>query len=181
MPYLQYHIFENQPLSFHNRCIIPFYHSNCLHLFRRAPIFSDTGTDCLLRGEAPGQGRVRRVCVLCKFLRAWYYYCLNCRWRGVPVYLENLAPEEYTKPRLTENQVWEQIIDDCSDCIECESLPEKYSSTDADYGRITKGAAYTLRGKVYMWQKEWKKAVGTAHPLSERGPSGKAKGRWPEH
>ena len=28
MPYLQYHIFENQPLSFHNRCIIPFYHSN---------------------------------------------------------------------------------------------------------------------------------------------------------
>ena len=29
MPYLQYHIFENQPLSFHNRCIIPFYHSNC--------------------------------------------------------------------------------------------------------------------------------------------------------
>lgn len=30
MPYLQYHIFENQPLSFHNRCIIPFYHSNCL-------------------------------------------------------------------------------------------------------------------------------------------------------
>ena len=32
MPYLQYHIFENQPLSFHNRCIIPFYHSNCFYL-----------------------------------------------------------------------------------------------------------------------------------------------------
>lgn len=112
--------------------------------------------------------KARRIAE-CKFLRAWYYYCLNCRWRGVPVYLENLAPEEYTKPRLTENQVWEQIIDDCSDCIECESLPEKYSSTDADYGRITKGAAYTLRGKVYMWQKEWKKAESDFRAVGDMG------------
>ena len=31
----------------------------------------------------------------CRFIRALYYYKLNCRWRGVPVYLENLAPDEY--------------------------------------------------------------------------------------
>ena len=40
----------------------------------------------------------------CKFLRAWNYYLLNCRWRGVPIYLENLAPDQYTKPRSTEKE-----------------------------------------------------------------------------
>lgn len=41
----------------------------------------------------------------CKFLRAFHYYRLNCLWRGVPVYLENLAPGEYTRARSSEEQV----------------------------------------------------------------------------
>ena len=91
----------------------------------------------------------------CKFIRAYHYYRLNCLWRGVPIYLENYAPSEYTKPRSTEEQVWQLIIDDCTAAIECESLPAKIDKGSADYGRITKGAAYTLRGKVYMWLKEY--------------------------
>lgn len=81
----------------------------------------------------------------CKFLRAFHYYRLNCLWRGVPVYLENLAPGEYTRARSSEEQVWGVIIDDLNDCIACEELPGKYKSSDSDYGRVTKGAAYTLR------------------------------------
>ena len=91
----------------------------------------------------------------CKFIRAYHYYRLNCLWRGVPIYLENLAPAEYTKPRSSEEEVWQLIIDDCTAAIECESLPGKIDKGSADYGRITKGAAYTLRGKAYMWLKEY--------------------------
>ena len=91
----------------------------------------------------------------CKFIRAYHYYRLNCLWRGVPIYLENLAPAQYTKPRSSEEDVWQLIIDDCTDAIECESLPGKIDKGSSDYGRITKGAAYTLRGKVYMWMKEY--------------------------
>ena len=91
----------------------------------------------------------------CKFIRAYHYYRLNCLWRGVPIYLENLAPSEYTKPRSSEEDVWQQIIDDCTDAIECEHLPGKIDKASADYGRITKGAAYTLRGKAYMWLKKY--------------------------
>lgn len=91
----------------------------------------------------------------CKFLRAYHYYRLNCLWRGVPIYLENLAPAEYTKPRSSEEEVWQLIIDDCTAAIECEYLPGKIDKGSSDYGRITKGAAYTLRGKVYMWMKEY--------------------------
>ena len=94
----------------------------------------------------------------CKFLRAFHYYRLNCLWRGVPVYLENLAPGEYTRARSSEEQVWGVIIDDLNDCIACEELPGKYKSSDSGYGRVTKGAAYTLRGKVYLWQKKWEEA-----------------------
>lgn len=93
----------------------------------------------------------------CKFLRAFHYYRLNCLWRGVPVYLENLAPGEYTRARSSEEQVWGVIIDDLNDCIACEELPGKYKSSDSDYGRVTKGAAYTLRGKVYLWLKKWRR------------------------
>lgn len=94
----------------------------------------------------------------CKFIRAYHYYRLNCLWRGVPVYLENLAPAEYTRPRSSEKDVWQVIINDCTDAINCASLPDKIDKGSADYGRITKGAAYTLRGKVYMWLKEYELA-----------------------
>ena len=54
----------------------------------------------------------------CKFIRAYHYYRLNCLWRGVPIYLENYAPAEYTKPRSSEEDVWQLIIKDCTDAIE---------------------------------------------------------------
>ena len=105
----------------------------------------------------------------CKFIRAYHYYRLNCLWRGVPIYLENLAPSEYTKPRSSEEDVWQLIIDDCTDAIECETLPGKIDKGSADYGRITKGAAYTLRGKAYMWLKEYALAEADFKAVGELG------------
>ena len=105
----------------------------------------------------------------CKFLRAWHYYRLNCLWRGVPIYLENLAPQEYTRPRDTEEKVWRQIISDCTDCIGCEAIPDKYAADSPDYGRITRGAAYALRGKVYMWLKDWPAAEADFKKVGECG------------
>ena len=94
-----------------------------------------------------------------KFLRAWWYYRLNCLWGGVPVFLENYPPEHYFKvSRSSREGVWEVILDDLNDCISCTSLPDKYEQGSADCGRVTKGAAYALRGKVYMWLKDYSKA-----------------------
>lgn len=105
----------------------------------------------------------------CKFLRAFHYYRLNCLWRGVPVYLENLAPGAYTRGRSSEEEVWRVIIDDLNDCIACEELPGKYRSSDSDYGRVTKGAAYTLRGKVRLWMKQWEEAEQDFLKVGELG------------
>jgi hypothetical protein len=118
--------------------------------------------------ELPEATRACRIAE-CKFIRAYYYFKLNTLWKGVPVYLENLAPGEYTKPRSTENDVWQVIIDDLDDVIACESMPVKYRSSDSNYGRIAKGAAYALRGKVYMWLKEWNKAEADFRKVGECG------------
>ena len=105
----------------------------------------------------------------CKFIRAFYYYRLNSLWRGVPIYLENLAPAEYTRERSSEESVWETIIDDLTDCINCEELSGKYNLVSADYGRVTKGAAYTLRGKTYLWMKEYEKAEADFREVGKLG------------
>ena len=36
-----------------------------------------------------------------------------------------------------------------------EVLPAKYSKSDENFGRFTKGLAYTVLMKLYMHEKEW--------------------------
>lgn len=105
-----------------------------------------------------------------KFLRAWWYYRLNCLYRGVPVFLKNYAPDYYfTVGKTDRNGVWEVILNDLNDCIACEHLPEKYEQGSADWGRVTKGAAYALRGKVYLWLEEWENAENDFRKVGECG------------
>ena len=93
-----------------------------------------------------------------KFLRAYFYYRLNCLYRGVPLYLTTTPVSEFNKPRNTESEVWEAIITDLTDVINEPNIPGRYMAGDANYGRATKGAAYALRGKTYLWMKEYRLA-----------------------
>lgn len=122
-------------------------------------------------GAVPDMSDETKACRIaeCKFIRAYHYYKLNALWGGVAIYKENIAPEEYNKPRATADQVWDFIIQDLTDCINCESLPDIYASSSSDYGRITKGAAYALRGKVYMWKKMWVEAESDLSKVAELG------------
>lgn len=111
--------------------------------------------------------KIDRLTAECKFLRAYYYFRLNRVFQGVPVYLEPIDDADCTKGRETADAVWTVIINDLTDCINSANLPGKYAAKDAGYGRATKGAAYALRGQVYMWKKDYKnaeadfRAVGT--------------------
>lgn len=124
-------------------------------------------------GQVPDMddGTKARRIAECKFLRAWHYYKLNCLWGGVPIYLENLSPKEYTRQRSSEEDVWTQVIKDCTECIDCEAIPDKIPASSPDYGRITRGAAYVLRGKAYMWLKEYEKAEKDFRSVGDCGYS----------
>jgi tetratricopeptide (TPR) repeat protein len=100
-----------------------------------------------------------RLIAECKFLRAYFYYKLNMVFQGVPLYLEPEEVVNMNKPRETPDSIWKVVIRDLTDCISSKGdFPDRYSKGSLYYGRATRGAAYALRGKVYLWTKEWKKA-----------------------
>lgn len=90
-----------------------------------------------------------------KVMRAWEYYRANCLWQGIPIYTENVETSKANKPRSTADEVWNQVIKDCTEAINEPNFPDKYAANDANYGRVTKGAAYMLRGQAYMWLKKY--------------------------
>lgn len=106
----------------------------------------------------------------CKFLRSWWYYRLNILYGGVPYYKDPVKDIDEAKlARSTQDEIWGYIVDDLTSCINNPDLPDKYNADDANYGHITKGAAYALRGKVYLWMKEWKKAADDFMAVNECG------------
>lgn len=101
---------------------------------------------------------INRVTGEAKFLRAMAYFrMLNC-WGGVPYYDESCDINEQfsnlSASRSSAEEIREHVLADLSDAIEL--LPVKWESSDL--GRATKGAAYALRGKVYLYSSQWEKA-----------------------
>ena len=120
-------------------------------------------------GQVPDMstGEKQRAIAECKFLRAFAYVRLN---KGVPLYMNAItSPENGNKARSSEADVWAAILQDLTDCVNEPNLPGKYNSGDSNYGRVTKGAAYALRGQVYMWQKNWEAAVDDFNSVADCG------------
>lgn len=104
------------------------------------------------------QETIDKVTGEAKFLRAMAYFRLLTAWGGVPYYDEtrdiNKEFATVTDPAASADQIREHVIADLNDAIA--KLPVSWG---ADYGRATKGAAYALRGKVYLFNQEWDKAI----------------------
>lgn len=91
-----------------------------------------------------------------KFLRAFAYHYLLNNFGGVPVVEEPLTLQELKRPRDTAEDVLNFILEDLSDeVINVLPLtyPEKYK------GRITRGAAYALKARVYLYAGKWREAA----------------------
>ncbi len=84
-----------------------------------------------------------------RFLRAWFYSRLNKIYGGVPLYLEVISEDQCTKGQSTAVEVWNAVVTDLTYCIDSPYCPDN-TLTD-NYGRPSKGAAYSLRGMAYMW------------------------------
>lgn len=115
------------------------------------------------------ESKKARLIAETKFLRAFYYYRLNQLYKGVPIYSEPIEWDKVDKPRNTEQEVWDFIIQDLTDCINEANLPDRYPSGNANFGKATKSAAYALRGKVYMYTQEWAKAVNDFEQVRNLG------------
>ncbi|MFD1771650.1 RagB/SusD family nutrient uptake outer membrane protein [Sphingobacterium suaedae] len=94
-----------------------------------------------------------------KFLRALMYFQLSNLFGEIPLYDEtvdlNKDFADLKKERSSLADVRRFILADLDFAVA--NLPVSYP--EQHYGRITKGAAYALRGKVYLYDRSWKNAI----------------------
>ena len=101
------------------------------------------------------------------FLKSLSYFWLVNLFGDVP--LKDKIEDHYVfeSERTPKEQIWTAIETNLKAAID--KLPLSYS--DADYGRVTKGAAQALLGKVYLYEKKYAQAATelaklTASPYS---------------
>ena len=84
-----------------------------------------------------------------KALRAYYNFILVRMFKNIPLFTEPVSPSEmYNVTQATPEETYAQIEADLMEAISV--LPSTLSN--AEFGRLTKGAAQAILGKVYLEQ-----------------------------
>ena len=100
--------------------------------------------------------------------RGWLAYILYDLYGPIQVasseQLANALSDE-PAPRLSKEQMVKFIEDDLTEAIK--GLPARYEYGNANYGRFTRGLAYTVLMKLYMHEQQWQKAVECANELAK--------------
>jgi len=82
-----------------------------------------------------------------KFLRAYYYFILTTTYGNIPLHLKVETPEELQSPAISQDSIYAQIEKDCNEAIPDLQDP----SSSVTLGVVTKGSAYALLAKVYLF------------------------------
>lgn len=89
------------------------------------------------------------------FLRSYYYFLLTQVFGDVPLFTGIVPPDQLKAPRTPKATIYAQIESDCERAAAL--LPAQYPA--AETGRATKGAAYALAAKAYLYEKKWDKVL----------------------
>jgi hypothetical protein len=100
------------------------------------------------------------------FLRAYYYFQLVKYFGDVPLILDRLISEEESTSleRTPASQVYEQIE------IDLKAASAGLDWTNSVKGRVTKGAALGLLGRVYLYQDKFDDAAIVLDSVIDMGP-----------
>jgi hypothetical protein len=124
-----------------------------------------------------------RLVAEAKFLRAFIYFEFIKRFGGVPIITQSYELASATDVSFTRNTFDECvkfIDDDLAAAIP--DLPEKYTASDANFGRATQDVCKALRSRLYLYvasplwnpsndQQKWQKAADAAAALLNSGYS----------
>jgi len=99
------------------------------------------------------------------FLRSYYYFELVKFFGDVPMYLDGRISidETQTIDRTPKEQVYAQLEQDLLTAIQ--NLPWQ----QAQEGRVTKGAALALLGKIYLYQDKFNESATTLNQVINSG------------
>ncbi|MBL6645838.1 MAG: RagB/SusD family nutrient uptake outer membrane protein [Flavobacteriales bacterium] len=82
-----------------------------------------------------------------QWLRAYYHFELFRHFGPIPVVNTSLTPDQMDLERSTLSEVMQQIVTDCTEALPYLPLV----APSGQEGRVTKGAAYALMGKAYLY------------------------------
>jgi hypothetical protein len=82
-----------------------------------------------------------------QWLRGYYHFELFRHFGPIPVVNQSLTPDDMNLERNTLSEVMQQIVTDCEQALP--HLP--LVAPSGQEGRVTKGAAYALMGKAYLY------------------------------
>jgi hypothetical protein len=114
-------------------------------------------SNTILERVTPESDIKKLVVAEAKVMRAFWYFHLVFNWGDVPLVTKVLTATEYAQPRTPASQVWAQIEKDLSEAIP--DLPLKSAQSKRDKARWSKGAAQSLLGKAYLFQKKYAEAA----------------------
>lgn len=115
--------------------------------------------------EEVSQETYTRIQAEARFLRAFFYHYLVELYGDVPLLLEVPDLENAEIGRTSKNEVITQIIDDLN--FAAENLPTNWSG--GDEGRVTKGAALTLKARVALYNEDFGTAAQAAQEVMNLG------------
>lgn len=125
-----------------------------------------------LPGVPMDENLKKRFVAEAKVLRAYYYFDLLRFFKNIPLILEPLNLDNmYNVPQASPAEVYAQIEKDLADGLAEPNLPDQVVAKD-EGGRITKGIAHALLGKVYLYEKKWAQAVTEFQEVNGATPGG---------
>nr|WP_121272387.1 RagB/SusD family nutrient uptake outer membrane protein [Pedobacter schmidteae] len=92
------------------------------------------------------------------FLRSIAYFYLTYLYGGVPLILKEQKYEELLVPRNGKSEVVARLIADLKTAEQLLPSVTEYRNTKPLLGRASKGAAKSLLGKIYVYEKKWPEA-----------------------
>lgn len=99
-----------------------------------------------------------------RFIRAWLYLQLTTWYGDVPLFEKDITLEESKSISRTPKAAIQTFIYNELDEVEA-VLPTNTEYTEADRGRITKGAAIALKARAYLYQNDWANVVAACEKL----------------
>lgn len=102
-----------------------------------------------------------RILAEAKFLRAFYYNYLTSLYRDVPLSLEPTTTGYI--PVSKKADVVKYITDELKAVAESDALPERISADER--GRVSKGAAWALLSRIYLYNEMWTEAAEAANKV----------------
>lgn len=97
----------------------------------------------------------------CLFIRGFYLFQLAKEFNDVPLRLTaSQSPSTFPLAKSSQAEVWAQAEQDLLKAAELLPITNKV-------GKPTQGAANAALGKLYIYEKEWQKAINTLEPLTK--------------